>query len=245
MQLADAAVDQHQPRHGLTLLLQARVAARDHLAHAGEIVVADNRADDEFAVIGLLHASVFPHHHAGHLVGALDMRDIETLDALGRLGQVQRILHGFLHGARGGLQHAKAGIETVLGVGLHQVEHGLLLAALRRVNLHLAAALFREQLFERRAILEIHGYVDDRGHVALIEIDLLQQSGKELWLVELLLVFPEMLATVHDLAIAQMEDVQRHQRRLGVDGEDIDIVALGRGHLLALFHFLHSGQQVA
>src|ERR1022692_1586030 len=151
----------------------------------------------------------------------------------------------FLNGARGGLQYAETRVETVLGVGLHQVEHGLLLAALRRVNLDLAVALFRKQLFQRLAIFEIHGNVNDRGHVAFVEIDLLQQRGKELRLVVLLLILPEVFAAVHDLAIAQVEDIQRHQRRLGVDGENIDIVALGRGHLLALVEFLHGGQQVA
>ncbi len=83
------------------------------------------------------------------------------------------------------------------------------------------------------------------GNVLLVEIDLLQQRGEELRLVEFVLVFPEEFAAVHDLAVAQVEQVERHQRRLGVAGEDIDVVALGRGHLLPFFHLFHGRQQVA
>ena len=36
-----------------------------------------------------------------------------------------------------------------------------------------------------------------------------------------------------------------HQRRLGVIGENIDVVAFGRGHLLLLLHLFHGGDQIA
>ena len=122
---AKTAVDQHQAREGLLLFLQFGVAARDHFAHGGEIVVANDGADDEFAVVGLLHLAVFPHHHAGDFVGALDVRDIETFDAPRRLGQVQSILQRLLDGFRRRLHHAETLIEAVLGVGLHQSEQAL------------------------------------------------------------------------------------------------------------------------
>ena len=100
VQLADAAVDQDQARQRSVFLLQPGVAPCHHFAHGGEIVVAVNRADDELAVVGLLHPAVFPHHHAGHLVGALDVRDVEALDALRRLGQLERILQRLLNRLR-------------------------------------------------------------------------------------------------------------------------------------------------
>ena len=78
------------------------------------------------------------------------------------------------------LQHAEARVEAVLGVGLHQVEQRLLLPALRRVDLHLAVALFGEQFFQRLAILEIHRHVDDRRDVLLVQVNLLQQRAEEL-----------------------------------------------------------------
>ncbi len=73
----------------------------------------------------------------------------------------------------------------------------------------------------------------------------MSSERKKLRLVELLLVFPEELAAIDDLAVAQVEQVERHQRRLGIHREDIDVVALGGGHLLALFDLFHGGDQVA
>src|SRR5262249_16081805 len=64
---------------------EPRIAASDYFAHAGEIVVADDGFDDELAIVALLHAAVFPDDHAGYLVGALNVRDVEALDA-GRCG---------------------------------------------------------------------------------------------------------------------------------------------------------------
>ena len=87
MQLPEAAIDQNQIRKFPLLFLQARVAARDHFAHGCEVVVAFDGPDDELAVIGLLHSAVFPDHHAGHFVGALNVRNIKTLDALGASGR--------------------------------------------------------------------------------------------------------------------------------------------------------------
>ena len=42
-----------------------------------------------------------------------------------------------------------------------------------------------------------------------------------------------------------MEQIHGDQRRLGVEAEDIGIVARSRRHLLALIHLFHGGQQIA
>ena len=109
---------------------------------------------------------------------------------------------------------------------------GVRISTLRR------AALLRQQLLQRLAVLEIHRHVNLRRDVLLVQINLLQQRGEELRLVEFLLVFPEEFAPVDNLAVAQVEEVQRHQRRLGVAAEDVDVVALGRRHLLPLVRSL-------
>src|SRR5258707_12324794 len=36
-------------------------------------------------VTDLLHPAILPHHHAGYFIGALDMRDVEALDAPKRI----------------------------------------------------------------------------------------------------------------------------------------------------------------
>ena len=101
-----------------------------------------------------------------------------------------------------------------------QRQHGLLLAALRRVDLDAPAALFGQVLLQIVAVLEVHRHMNQAGNVLLIEVDLLQQRFEERWRIELELVLPEELAPVDDVAVAQVEQVDRDQRRLGVVGED-------------------------
>ena len=84
-----------------------------------------------------------------------------------------------------------------------------------------------------------------RGNELLVQVDLFEQGREKLRLVEFDLIFPEHLAAVHNLAVPQVKEVQRDQRRLGVAGEDIHVVPLGGRHFLALLHFLHGGQQIA
>ena len=63
------------------------------------------------------------------------------------------------------------------------------------------------------------------GNVLLVQIDLLEQAREELARVEVRLVLPEELAPVDDAPVAQVEQVHGHQRRLGVVGEDVGVVA--------------------
>jgi hypothetical protein len=87
--------------------------------------------------------------------------------------------------------------------------------------------------------------VDGRWDVGLIQVDLLDQRGEEVFDVELQLVFPEELAAVDDAAVAQVEQVDRDERRLGVKGEDVGVITLRGGDSLLLLHFLHGGDEVA
>ena len=111
MQLPQPAIDLHQPGHRASFFLEPRIAPRHYFAHAGEIVVALHRADDEFAVIGLLHPAVFPHHHAGHLVGALYVGDVEALDAVEYVAISPRA-DGATLGRRAGDRRGRLGGET-------------------------------------------------------------------------------------------------------------------------------------
>ena len=133
----------------------------------------------------------------------------------------------------------------MLGVCLREIQHGLLLPALWRVDLDFAILLLGEQLLHHFLIFEIDRHVNDAGHVLLIEVDLQEQRGEEFGRIEFVLVFPEEIAPVHNHPIAQVEKIHGNERRLGVVAEDIGIVARGRGHFLALIHFFDRGQQIA
>ena len=129
MQLPDAAIDQDQTGHLFLFFLQALVAARDHLPHGREIVYSFDRADDEFAVVGFLHAAGFPYDHGRDSLCPLNVRDVEALDALRAFGQAQGFLQGFLDGACVGLHYAEALIVGLLGVVAGEIDQGALLAS--------------------------------------------------------------------------------------------------------------------
>ena len=173
------------------------------------------------------------------------MGDVEALDT----GGIERDGGGVLErgedGFRRRLQNAETGFETVLGVGFGEVVERLLLTALGRVDFDFAALLFAEQFFEGFAVVEVGGDVDDGGNVGLREIDLLDERGHEFGGVEVVLVFPVELAAVDDAAVAEVEEIDGEQGRFGVVGVDVDVVAGGGGHLLAVLDFVDGLDDVA
>ena len=93
LELALAAVDHHEVRQRgerrvavgvvgrlLGLLLPLREAARQHLRHRGEIIVALDLANGETPVIALLRRAALEDDHRRDGVGAADVRDVEALD---------------------------------------------------------------------------------------------------------------------------------------------------------------------
>src|SRR5580704_1408400 len=190
VQLSEAAIDQHQARHRLLIVnplffLHTFVAARDHFAHRSEIVDALDGADDEFPVVRLFHLAVFPHHHRRDGLGALNVRDVETLDALGQFGQAERFLQFFLNLARVGLEHAEALVVRLLGIVARKIDQRTLVPTLRDENMHACGAdtlvrlLLREQVLKSLAVLEIDGDVKIARNVRLADVKLLEQRRKK------------------------------------------------------------------
>ena len=90
VQLSQAAVNQDQIRQRLFLFLQPAVAPPHRLAQGREVVAGERAADDELAVVRLLHPTLLPHHQGSDGFRPLQVRDVETLDALGRYLQIER-----------------------------------------------------------------------------------------------------------------------------------------------------------
>jgi hypothetical protein len=132
----------------------------------------------------------------------------------------------------------------VAGVRFNQRQHGFLLPALGRVNLHFPATFFGEVLLQDGYVLELNRHVNEGGDVADGVRYLLQERGEKFGRVELALVFPEKLPPIDNMTAAQMKQVHGDQGRLGVVSEDICVVALGRGHFLLFGDFLDRVQQV-
>src|ERR1700722_8460629 len=108
------------------------ITALDCLLHAGEIVAQTAfgfflailhgfAANNELPGIGLFHAPGFPDHHRRHSVGTLNVRNVETFDALWRGGKTERRLNRLddCFGAR--LQDAETLNEGLLGISLDEL----------------------------------------------------------------------------------------------------------------------------
>src|SRR5579859_3671724 len=135
MELAEAAVDEDERRKLLLFFEEALVAAMDDLAHGGEVVDAGDGLDLELAVVGLLHAAVLPDDHGSDGLRALDVGDVEALDALWEFFKSQRVLQRLLDGLLVGLEDAEALVVGLAGVLAYKVDERAFVAALGRGDL--------------------------------------------------------------------------------------------------------------
>ncbi len=147
-ELSFPAVNHDQVRQRLLFITDAAVTTQYGFVHRSEIVRPVDGLDLEFAILVLVHLSVFANDHAGHIIGALNVRDIEGLDPGGESRQFQRLLHLFQHALHVGLEHAKALFESELRILLNQIDHVALLTALRSLDVHAPALAFSERSFQ-------------------------------------------------------------------------------------------------
>ena len=121
----------------------------DDFAHGGEVVDAEDGHDLEFAVGGLVHLAVFPHDQGGYGFRALDVGDVEALDAARKLGEHQGVGEGFLDGLAGGLEDAEALGVGLAGVLAGEIDEGAFFAALGDGDFDAAADALGEEGCER------------------------------------------------------------------------------------------------
>jgi hypothetical protein len=99
-QLALATIDQEDIGQFSLAGQYALVAPFQCLAHRRIIVTRGDSANIETPVIGLAGSAIDKHDAGGHRLLALDMADIEALQALRRLRQLQGLLQGLKACAR-------------------------------------------------------------------------------------------------------------------------------------------------
>src|SRR5207247_7603147 len=110
---------------------KTRVAAADDLGNGGEVVAPFEGLDPEAPEIGPLRTARLPDDQRRHLVGPLDVRDVEALDAVRWLVQSQRLLEPFedLDAVR--LGSAEHRLERDAGVLRRRLQEPASRAALR------------------------------------------------------------------------------------------------------------------
>ncbi len=152
-ELAFPSVDQDQVGPVQLLVQHPRVAAGNRLADRFEVVdLPVEAADGERAVELPVRPAVGEAHHGGDGVGALQVRDVESLDAAGESGQAQVELQPFQR--RGHLRSARRLGRLLAGVRLRHGQELRMLAALRNLHRDLPAAKLAQEL---REVLRVHG----------------------------------------------------------------------------------------
>ncbi len=90
------------------MIEQAAVAAVTTSRMEAKSSTPSDGHDFEFAIELLVHLAVFPDDQRGYGFRALDVGDVEALDAAGQLGEHERVGEGFLNGFARGLEDAEA-----------------------------------------------------------------------------------------------------------------------------------------
>src|SRR5690606_12770145 len=200
-------------------------------------VVARTRAvrapDRERAVLRLARQAVLEDDHRAHLVRALRRRDVVALDAQRRRVEAERLLD-LLEGlaARREVARAPSAVqrERLLGVAVHRLREGALVAALRHTDPHLRPAQPREPgadlLDVRREDRDEDLARDGVGHGVLLlgtcrtppvtygrglldAVHLLQQVLDELGVGDVLDLLHDPAALAPDASVADVEDLDR------------------------------------
>ena len=149
--------------------------ARKRFGHAGVIIGARHRAHFKAAVTASLGFSVFKHHHAAHTGAVAPVGNIIAFNGARCFGKAQKMCQLFQQL----LLPAEAPAfsrQALYGVGVghaYQLGH---IAALRHIQLHIAAAGLAERLRQRLGPFGqlVHG--DQLGHLLAVQI-ILGQKG--------------------------------------------------------------------
>ena len=192
------------------LVRQAREAARDHLGHRGEVVLAVEALHAELAVVRLLRHRVLKDHHRSDDVLPLNVGDVEALDTEGRDSRSSTSRSSSSASTRRSRRCSVWCVsdgERDLGVLGGELLQAPLLATLRRPHLDARAATLGEELLERG---EVAGTPRDddlrrdaRRRAVVLDAELLQH-GRRVPALDVLEV--ERVAVDH-LPLAEREDL--------------------------------------
>ena len=179
-ELALAAVDQDEVGQLLALLQQPPVAAAHHLAHRREVVRrTGHAAHAELPVVRLLGQPVLEAHHRRDDVRALDVRDVEALDAPRLHLQVQHVAQRAQDLLRLAAGMPPFQVEGQPRVAQHHLQQPDLLAPLghadvddspRRSDSHCSSSAWSGTAA---------GTSTSRGHLAPLRVELLDRGRQE------------------------------------------------------------------
>ncbi len=203
--------------------------------HGPDVVLALEGLDLEAAVLALAGQTVLEDHHRGHHVVALEVGDVEALDAQRHRVQAEG-LGDLLQGAGAGGQVGGAlGLvqgQRLLGVALDRGHQVLLVAALRDAQRDVGPAALREPLLDR---FDGVGQGRDQhflGHgvAALLAVQLLEGVLDEGGAVHVLDLVGDPAALAAHPAAADVEDLHGRLQLVLGEGDQVGVGGVGEHH---------------
>ena len=179
----------------------------------------------------------------------MDGGDVEALDAQGRRGKRKRAfeLQQRVVGALVGIAraHHKAH-ESMVGVGLRQIEQLLFLAALGHMDGHLAGAPFRQPRLQQLGVVgQLAGDAHLVGHVGTGGVIALEEACDKLLLPHVEPLVEHKLAATARATLTDGEHLHASDGLLAIEADDVHVNGRGEHDLLALPHVLEGGEPVA
>ena len=110
---------------------------------------------------------------------ALDVRDVEALDAAGQLRQHQRVGERLLNGLARGLEDAEALRVGLFRVLAGEIDERAFFAALRHRDFDLVAGALGEKRGQGFAVVEVDRDEDRARDVLLIDVELLEEGRED------------------------------------------------------------------
>src|SRR5581483_1728313 len=98
------------------------------------------------------HRALLPHHQRRHRLRALDVRNVEALDACRWFRQRQRVLQRLLHRLGRRLQYPETLVKRLLRVLTDEIDEGPLVTALRNRDLDLVPRAVAQSVGKELAV---------------------------------------------------------------------------------------------
>ena len=231
-QLRLAAIDNEQVGTRAKALVRhalGSIATPQNLGHRYEVVrLVQFGLNFKATILALVGTAVGKYHHRSDGKGAVQRRDIETLDAQRRRRQRQRTfeLQERLIGAIVSIPRAHhvahEGMARIFG---SHIEQAVLFAALRPMEMARAFALARKPLPQRFGILKLDRKIDLGWNISRLVVIALKKARLKLFLVDIQALIEDELTSSNRSALANDKDTGGRDSLFAIEADDVDIDA--------------------
>ena len=202
--------------------------------HAQDVVAAQLVLDFEATIRRAARLPIFEDHHAGHLVGALHVRDVVALDAQRHLRQIQKLLKLDNRARRARLVRQPLlpqPFEHFARVARGQLDQLAFIPHARRRDAHLLPGLatrlgatIGEPDADGLDVVDRHGQHHLIGNVAALAVVLHHKRPDDLGFAVLAMTIEDEVLAADQSAAPDQEHLDGRVRPLVVDADDVFVV---------------------